>query len=73
MVLTGGGGGVDRLGGVRGAGIGGGGGAPRGNGAIDGGWRDKLERGRGFGSGGRGAEAGAGGGAIERAGIVGRG
>lgn len=61
---------MDRLGGVRGAGIGGGGGTPGGDGAMDGVARDKVEAGRGANSGGREASAGVGGGAIGRAGTV---
>ena len=66
-MLASGSGGVDRLGGVRGAGIGGGGGAPGGYGAVEeGDGRVVVVVGRGVDSGGRGAGTDAKGGGIGR-------
>lgn len=67
-LLDSGGGGVDRLGGVRGAGIGGGGGALGGDGATDGGGRRAVGGSREIDSGGRGVIDGVGGGTVGRLG-----
>lgn len=67
-LLDSGGGGVDRLGGVRVAGIGGGGGALGGDGATDGGGRRAVGGSREIESGGRGVIDGVGGGTAGRLG-----
>lgn len=67
-LLDSGGGGVDRLGGFRGAGIGGGGGATGGDGATNGGGRRAVGGSREIGSGGRGVIDGVGGGTAGRLG-----
>lgn len=64
------GGGVYRVGGVRGAGIGGGGGALGGDGATDGGGRGAVAGGREIDSGGRGVIEGVGGGTAGRLGAI---
>lgn len=69
-LLDSGGGGVDRLGGVREAGIGGGGGALGGDGATNGGGRRVVGGSREIGSGGRGVMDGVGGGTAGRLGAV---
>lgn len=70
-MLASGGWGVGRLGGVRGAGIGGGGGAPGGDGAVmGGGGRDVVVCGRGVDSDGRAASTDAGDGLLGRVGAT---
>lgn len=69
-LLDSGGGGVDRLGGVRGAGIGGGGGALGGDGAPDRARRGAVAGGREIDSGGRGVIEGVGGGTADRLGAI---
>lgn len=70
ILLDSGGGGVDRLGGVRGAGIGGGGGALGGDSATDGEGRRAVGGGRAIDSGGRGVIEGVGGGTAGRLGAI---